>query len=101
MIEWALVIPSFFSVFTKVIQALNAVSKNYIASVPISYLISICDVFVIGGVAHYGITWSTVNGLFLGGAIGNILAMFVHSKVFDKKDITGIDKLVRIIKRMK
>lgn len=89
MIEWALVLPTFIGIFMKAMQQQNVIHRVWLAIPFTTYGIAACDVFVIGGVVHYGIAWSTVNGMALGGTTGCILAMLVHKKYFIKPTKPG------------
>lgn len=99
MIEWALVIPSFIGIFMKAMQQQNVIHRKFIAVPFTTYGIAACDVFVIGGVVNYGIAWSTVNGLALGGATGCVLAMMVHKKIFSRPQI-DTKGVIRAIKEL-
>lgn len=84
MIEWVLVIPSFFSIFLKAFQQKNVMGNKYMAVPFTTYGMAVCEVFVIGSVATTGITLAAVNGIALGGALGCLAGMFIHNRIFSQ-----------------
>lgn len=84
-LAWQLIIPSFLMVFFKAMQQQNVIHRNFCAVPIVTYGIGACDVFLSVGVVDYGVSFSTVNGLAIGGALGCLSAMFVHGKFFRGK----------------
>jgi len=69
---------SFIFIFLKAFQQLNVVHKQYLLVVPTSMAMSTCEVAVIYLVAKQGWGW-IVLATGLGGGLGCVLAMYLHS----------------------
>jgi hypothetical protein len=69
---------SFVFIFLKAFQQLNVVHRQYLLVVPTSMAMATCEVAVIALVAKQGWGWIVVfTGL--GGGLGCVGAMFLHS----------------------
>ena len=73
---------SFMLVFMKAFQAKNVIGNHYISAFLTSFAIAVGEVGVIVSGATLG--WSAVPYIGIGGAIGVVFAMLLHSRIFNK-----------------
>ena len=95
MIELAAGALYFFSVFAKAFQQRNVAFMNYKLAIPTSYVLAICDMAVFSLVA-WNVTQAEglleailqmalmVFAVGTGGALGSVLAMYLHHRFFTK-----------------
>ncbi len=76
-------IASFSIVFLRAMQQQNVIHGRYKSAALTSYLIALAEVGVVLIVVQKG--WPAVPWVGTGGAIGVVLAMYVHRKFFTKK----------------
>ena len=76
-------IASFSIVFLRAMQQQNVIHGRYKSDALTSYLIALAEVGVVLIVVQKG--WPAVPWVGTGGAIGVVLAMYVHRKFFTKK----------------
>ena len=69
-------------VFLKAFQQRNVAFDNYIAVMPISFLMACTEVYVIGSVAARGWHFPLVAALGIGAGLGCISAMYLHHHIF-------------------
>jgi hypothetical protein len=69
---------SFVFIFLKAFQQLNVVHRQYLLVIPTSMLMSVCEIGVVALVIKQGWGW-IVLFTGLGGGVGCVLAMFIHS----------------------
>jgi len=76
----------FVNIFLRAFQQRNVAHMHYIPILPISTLMALTEVFVIGTIAIQTISnqigWEEVAALALGGGTGCIVSMYLHNKVF-------------------
>jgi len=93
MMELTAGIVYFFSVFAKAFQQRNVNFMNYKLAVPTSYVLSTCDMAIFSLVAWNAVQSESLLGLAIrmslmvfavgtGGALGSVLAMYIHHKYF-------------------
>lgn len=61
-------------------QQLNVVHDNYLAVLPTSVLMAMCEVFVVANIALRGFEWQLVLSVGCGSGIGCLIAMKLHKK---------------------
>jgi hypothetical protein len=71
-------------VFLKAFQQRNVAFDNYIAVMPVSYLMAMAEVYVIGSVAVSGWHFPLVSAIGVGAGLGCMAAMYIHHHIFRK-----------------
>lgn len=71
-------------VFLKAFQQRNVAFDNYVAVMPISFLMACTEVYVIGSVAQAGWHFPLVAAIGVGAGLGCMAAMFLHHHIFIK-----------------
>lgn len=69
---------AFLFIFLKAFQQLNVVHYKYLLVIPTSFLMAICEVYVIANVAKQGYQWPLIVAVGLGGGMGCVCSMWVH-----------------------
>ena len=72
---------SFAFIFLKSFQQLNVVHRKYWWILPTSFLMAICEVYVITVAAHNGWGWIIVP-VGLGSGSGSLVATYLHTRMF-------------------
>lgn len=78
---------NFAFIFLKAFQQRNVAHLNWFPVLPTSFLMAVAEVVVIGSVAKAAIDgsiWGPVVALSLGGGLGCLCSMYVHSRIFRK-----------------
>lgn len=78
-------VASFAFIFLRAWQQLNVVHSKYVLVLPTSFLMAACEVYVIANVALFGWGW-LVFWVGLGGGLGSMLSMWLHSKLRNVND---------------
>lgn len=84
LVEFGVAAASYAFVFLKAFQQRNVVFNNYLAVMPISFLMAMAEVYVIGTVALRGWEWGIVAANGIGAGLGCITAMVTHHHIFIK-----------------
>jgi len=71
-------------VFARAIQQQNVIGGHYIAAALTPYIIAIAEVATVLFVVRHG--WSTVPWIGTGGAVGVVSAMYLHRRIFRKRE---------------
>ena len=75
----------FVFVFLKAFQQRNVAFLHYAPVVPTSLLMAGVEIYVIASVVRLGYDWTLVVSVGLGGGVGALLAMSLHSRIFGDK----------------
>jgi hypothetical protein len=84
MVELTAGVASCAFVFLKAFQQRNVAFDNYIAVMPVSFLMACTEVYVIGSVARQGWHFPLVAAIGIGAGLGCIAAMYTHHHIFIK-----------------
>lgn len=71
---------SFVFVGLKAAQQLNVVHDRYLLILPTSFLMAMCEVYVVSQAAMSGWGWIVIP-IGLGSGLGCLLAMYLHKKL--------------------
>jgi hypothetical protein len=75
----------FAFVFLKAFQQRNVAFDHYLPVIPTSWLMAICEVYVIAVIVKVGYDPAMVFAIGTGSGIGAVCAMWLHRRVFTKK----------------
>ena len=67
----------------KAFQQLNVAGGHYLPVIPVSFGMAFCEAFTIYTVAQ-GFHWANVAAIGAGAAVGCILAMYLHGRLFKR-----------------
>lgn len=84
IVELTAGIASAVFVFLKAFQQRNVAFDNYIAVMPVSFLMACTEVYVIGTVAASGWHFPLVTAIGVGAGLGCMSAMYLHHHIFIK-----------------
>tara|TARA_R110001592_G_scaffold296181_1_gene566529 strand:+ start:44 stop:358 length:315 start_codon:yes stop_codon:yes gene_type:complete len=76
---------NFGYIFLKAFQQRNVAQLEYWPVPLMSYLMAACEVFSVSYVASTGFAISNIVAIGTGGAMGSMIAMYMHSKMFKKR----------------
>lgn len=69
---------SFIYIFTKAFQQLNVVNKRYLAVMPTSMVMALCEVTIVASVVKE--SWLIFIPIGISGGLGCLLAMYLDDK---------------------
>lgn len=81
MIFAAAFFASFCFVALKAFQQLNVVHDQYLLVIPTSFLMAVCEVFVVANIAAKGWEIYLVASVGLGSGIGCVCSMYLHKRI--------------------
>lgn len=84
MIIITLFLVNFGYIFLKAFQQRNVAQLEYWPVPLMSYLMAACEVFSVSYVASTGFAISNIIAIGTGGALGSMVAMYMHSRIFRK-----------------
>ena len=73
---------SFLFIFLRAFQQKNVQHNNYWLVIPTSFLMALCEVYVIANIAKQGYGMGIVFAIGLGGGLGCISSMWVHNHLY-------------------
>lgn len=76
---------NFCHVGLKAFQQKNVIANQYLAIIPISYMMAACEVYIVYSVAKVGFSLPAVFAIGTGAGMGAITAMLAHNRLFKVK----------------